>query len=239
MGGVVEQGQAPGSPGYEFHRAPGARTLLVTFGSFVNAGRPHAPYAFMDTVLRARKLTPHPLDVLYLVANANDWYMGGIRGLGASADEALPGVLDLCSRYDRTIFMGNSMGAYAALHFGARVGASRIVAFSPQTRFDREFCDSIGEKRWAEARESMQARFDIARFDLRNVCAGAEARIRAATIYVGANERRDLAYADHVRDIPGITVKAVEDGSHELVYQLRASGDLERIVVAVIEETAG
>ena len=73
---------------FESHKVPGARVAVVTFGSFNNGGRPSPPYAFMNCCLRLQKRSAVAFDVYYFLANQNDWYFSGIKGLGSIEESA-------------------------------------------------------------------------------------------------------------------------------------------------------
>lgn len=67
-----------------------------------------------------------------LITNPNDpWYLTGIDG----QDQAhISYKIDAIARYYKhSIFVGEGNAGYAAIYYGGMCGASKIVAFSPQT----------------------------------------------------------------------------------------------------------
>jgi pimeloyl-ACP methyl ester carboxylesterase len=64
----------------------------------------------------------------------NLWYSSGILEQHSSVDDAVSWLNDILAPFKNKIFIGQSSGGYAALHYGNRCNADLIIAFSPQTR---------------------------------------------------------------------------------------------------------
>lgn len=65
-------------------------------------------------------------DVIFCKSSSNDWY----QGLPA---ELLQSVIESTGHaYKRIVFYGSSMGGYAAIYFGLKIGGVDVVAISPQ-----------------------------------------------------------------------------------------------------------
>jgi hypothetical protein len=109
----------------------GSRTLLVVFAA-ANA----RSFTFYNTTHGL------PCDVLYVRdPRKNAWYQEGF--LDAPGIDASTAYLqDLASSYDRVVVSGASMGGYAAILFGSRIGASQIFALGPQTQLNHSFSRS-------------------------------------------------------------------------------------------------
>lgn len=68
----------------------------------------------------------------------NNWYHRGIEGVGATVDEVaafLRGRIEAL-KPRKIVTIGNSMGGYAAILFGALLGADQIIAFCPRAFLD-------------------------------------------------------------------------------------------------------
>ena len=211
--------------------SPGAKIALVTFGSFTNPGRTEPSYAFMNTVLRMKKNRGLVCDAYYFKANGNDWYFNGTEQQ-PSPDASVQLIQALLAKYDATVFLGNSMGAFGALYFGLRVGADAVVAFSPQTRFDQEYCDRIGESRWREEFKAMRAIRNPDEMAIRSVWpANCETRVR---LFAGALNQQDLHYCEELAGLPGAELTKYDESGHDLVHELRATGELELAIYETI-----
>lgn len=212
---------------WEFNESPGSDIALFTFGSFTNPGRTEPSYAFVNTVLRVKKIFGEKFDAYYLKARMNDWYFSGAQGT-QSLQSSLDALSDVVKRYRRTIFLGNSMGGYAAMLFGLPLGADAILAFSPQTRFDLEFCDAIGETRWREAYDAMRAGHDADAMSMRH--RWPKLSDAAVSVHYGINCKTDCRYAAELDGLPGVTTIGHPGCDHDLVNELRANGQLEQII---------
>jgi hypothetical protein len=222
----------------EHHRTTGARGIVVTFSSYLNPGRTEPSYAFMKTVLGVKSLTETPFDVAYLLANGNDWYLSGVRGMGSDLEESIAQLRDFIAPYDWTVFVGNSMGGYAALAFGWVAQASRILAISPQTRLDKAFLDGIGDHRWVEGRGGMWSRTDLDRFALQVLFQSAGPYTGLATVVVGAGDARDVAHVNQIREFPHVEIREAVSGGHDLVHVLRDNGELASLVAFEVDRAA-
>lgn len=72
-------------------------------------------------------------DKLYFRDEKVKWYNHGITGLTSNVDETLKFLSSKIGNYKHAIFIGASMGGYAALLYGSILGVDTVVAFRPQT----------------------------------------------------------------------------------------------------------
>lgn len=220
---------------FEVERADDARTAIFTFGSFTNPGRTEPSYAFVNTVLRMRRMRRVVCDAYYFKAKQNDWYFSGLAGT-ESFEESCHELNRLAEGYDRTVFLGNSMGAYAALAFGLKVKTDLVLAFSPQTRFDLSFSDAIGERRWRTEFDTLRAQGLVEPMSVGSIWpASCDSRIR---IFVGGSCPQDVAYVSDLSGKPGLEIMSFAESGHDLVHDLRASGHLEQLIYDGLEEIA-
>jgi hypothetical protein len=212
---------------WELDESPGSDVALFTFGSYTNPGRTEPSYAFVNTVLRVKKAFGASFDAYYLRARKNDWYFSGAQGFDSLA-MSLEGIGRVALRYRFTMFLGNSMGGYAAMLFGLPLRANAILAFSPQTRFDQPFCEQIGERRWREAYDAMRGEFEVDALALR--CRWPDSVETDVEVHYGGGCKADEEYAMQLRALPGISLVGHEGLNHDLVHDLRKTGLLERII---------
>lgn len=61
------------------------------------------------------------------------FYHCGINGKTKDIKESAEYIKNIVNKYDETIFIGSSMGGYAAILFGCLSGATKVLSFKPQT----------------------------------------------------------------------------------------------------------
>ncbi len=199
--------------------------LLIAFGGIAGRMGATPPFEFFRLTQRLR------VNKVYLRDLDQCWYHAGLRGLtGSVADTAayLRGLRTACGA-SRTLVFGSSMGGYAALLFGSLIEATAIHAFSPHT--------SLQDKRSIRNRDRLKvlhAGFSGEYFDLNRVpgpprCAGER------HVYYDSTNRKDRRQVGHLGTPEGLHLHAFKGGGHNLVKYLRASGELEKVVVSSLE----
>ncbi len=129
---------------YVLERAPErAQMLVVVFSGAPPAGRPPRYHYY-------RVLEDSGLDRLYVLddAGAGDppspsWYLG--PGHGRAVSDSISELVrttaaELGYERSRVVTAGSSMGGWAALYYGARVGVGHVVAGEPQTLLGNYLC---------------------------------------------------------------------------------------------------
>lgn len=210
----------------EWERVPGATTLYVFFGGMA-AGIVIPPFEFYRA---ASILDQHKL---FLRDFGQCWYHAGL--VDASHDLRSTAVW-LRDRIDilaprRTVFVGNSMGGYAALLFASLLGAGDVVAFAPQTYLSPWLRWRHGDRRWPHQirhawRQSLPGN---ACWNLRPLLAACAGRVRAE-VHVSPADHLDMTHALHIRDVAGVRVHEHSQGGHDLVRCLRDRGELAAIM---------
>ncbi len=109
-----------------FRRSP---VLFVSFDNLASVGEYDPPQPWMHA-----RLAKMGFSVLGLIARRKDWYRN------ADTPALLTNLRDagLFEGFERIIFTGTSMGAYAALTYSRLLPGSQVLAFSPQTTLNRE-----------------------------------------------------------------------------------------------------
>lgn len=209
----------------ELELHPGATTLYVFFGG-IAAGIVIPPFEFYHA--------SHILDAhrMFLRDFEQCWYQAGL--VGVSVD--IPGttlylrgqIATLNPR--RTVLVGNSMGGFAALLFGALLGGVEVVAFAPQTFVSPWLRWKHGDGRWRSQIRRMWRRSALNAhcWDLRRPLLGA--RDVAAAIYVSPMDRLDYLHALNVATVSCVAVHEVTEGGHDVVKALRDAGALPEIM---------
>ncbi len=111
------------------------------------------------------------------------------------------------------IFIGGSAGGFAALWFGKRIGADRIIAFCPQSACG-EAKRELGDHRWPGLCYSTPSR-DIA------------GSYPQAVVHYAADEPEDVIHAMRLDARHCVW----PSGGHDLPYRLKESGDLRGLLM--------
>lgn len=108
---------------FHYETEPDSDTLLVIF-SGVNA----------KTFMGYRLLSDVYVNKLFLRDPNRSWYNKSIPGLTENPQQFIELLEKITSAYspDKILFIGSSMGGYAALLFGCLLKIQRIIVFSPQ-----------------------------------------------------------------------------------------------------------
>jgi hypothetical protein len=155
----------------------------------------------------------------------NVWYHHGVAGIGDDIDSVAEYLRELVDEagVERTITIGSSAGGYGALLFGALLSAE-VHAFSPQTFIDPELRRIHNDSRWPRSIEDLDGRMDPRYADLRHPIAASKADCH---VYYPTGDWIDVIHAEHLRDLPQVSLHPFDSDKHNLVRELRDSGWLE------------
>ncbi len=103
-----------------------AKNLVVSFAS-----NGHDGFEQKESLMR-EKYKRRDFDVLYM-RNRNNWYIGGMRGIGTNIQHTLAFLRKEFLRYDKIITTGFSAGGYASMLFGSLLGVSDAIVIEGQT----------------------------------------------------------------------------------------------------------
>jgi pimeloyl-ACP methyl ester carboxylesterase len=205
---------------------PGACRLYIMFGGIVG-GMGMPPFEFM----RTGRLLPH--SKVFIRDPYQAWYQRGLPGIGTSCTDVAEYLSGLIKASDarEVVFVGNSMGGFAALLFCGLLECGRAIAFSPQTFISAERRKATGDNRWAAQVERTHLHqggvgsvYDIGHLLTEKNC-GLD-----ADIYVSRHDRLDVVHARALAGFAGVSVYEFDEGGHQLVAHLRDAGMLARIL---------
>jgi len=201
-------------------------TLLVAFGGRAGGlGIPPFDFIGLTADISTKRLFLRDLRGL--------WYQRGVPGMGDDADtlcEHLRRVIDE-SGVRRAIFVGNSMGGYAALLFGALLDVHSVHAFSPVTflhplrravHLDFRFLSYGWALRRAGRRYMRYA-------DLKRVL-NARQFATPLHVYFSTAHRGDSAHVRRIAGCPHVVLHRYAEGGHLLARHLRDTGELRQIL---------
>lgn len=227
----VEEGPGAGAP------------LLVAFG-----GMPDDDVAARFELVGLRRQLP-PVHGLHLRDAQRAWYLGGLAGV----DGGFPGLVRRLGERiaeltpSRTVFVGNSAGAYAALAAGASLGVDEVIAIVPRSGLSDGVSEMVGDGRLVERRREALARFGdggapldlvehVERCFAERLRAAGERpayRTRLRVLHATGN-REDSAHAARLRGLPETVVQSYPRGDHQLAKVLRASGELAELAATAL-----
>lgn len=201
-----------------------SKTMLISFAAMSSLKPP--PFHMFETT------SGLPVKRLFVRDPALVWFQRGVPGFGDTIDEvaaSLKSILDE-QEVERLVVMGSSAGGYAALAFGALLEADLVLSFSPQTILDRSWLDEIGDERWPGRFKDLAALGgpDPRWVDLREALSR-ERRDGTEFAVHYPSSQKDGSHAEHLRDLPGVTMIGYERASHSFIQGLRDRGELVQI----------
>ena len=204
--------------------AAASDVLLVVFSGLKQNPRAVPGFSFKKITdgLPAKKLFLRDLD--------RAWFLKGLRGVTGNVEETVAFLRAemAATGARRLVLTGYSLGGFAALLYGALLGADEVQAVSPQTfiTFARRL--RCGDHRWR--RYVWRLHFsDTRRFhDLNPILH--QARGPQVHVHFARDSRLDLFHAEHLRGLPGVALHQYPQGGHRLVTSLHDSGEMRRIL---------
>jgi hypothetical protein len=161
------------------------------------------------------------------------WYQNGLGNLSSDIGTTVKLLKEHIDKInpERIYFVGNSMGGYAAILFGALIGRGEVIAFSPQT-FISPFL-RYKHKDWRWFRQIMltycRSFLKDRVWDLRLLLLKMKPRLKIS-IFVSSSDKLDVIHALHLRAIGNINIFEFEKGGHNVVKLLRDEGKLSLIM---------
>ena len=189
--------------------------LLIYFSS-AGAAAPQGRSKFSE--FRGNKI--------FIRDTAKNWYNKSINGLCEDADDLHRVLSEFSDNYSRSniTVAGSSMGGYAALLFGIKIGAGRIVSIAPQTFLRPDIPNS--------------PRTPVKYDDLSLIIQGRrhDAHIE---IWYGRESILDLFNCLRIPPGKGISHHCVEGGMHNVLATIKREGKLDVFFEHIISGQGG
>lgn len=136
------------------------------------------------------------------------------------------------NNYKQVIFLGNSMGGYAAILFGSLLGVSSVVSFSPQSFIGRITRYYHKDKRWKEQISNVYKnnRGQKRHYDLKYVLNKTQKNLVTLHIYYSTNHRLDKIHAERLSSFNNVVLHPYDTNHHNLVKELRDRNILIKIL---------
>lgn len=206
-------------------------TMLIAFGG-INQGMGMPPFEFFQMA------SSFPVKRLFFRDVKQAWYHCGLNGAG---DDISAIARFIASEIEQqkprhTVAVGNSMGGFAAILFGALTGVSHVLAFSPQTFIapltllrhrDFRWPRRIWRAYWSREKRPCH--------DLKRVLQTHS--IRACDIHFSERSPLDSIHARHLAACGNVTLHSYPEGGHRLIQHLKRSGQLSPLVSTALGST--
>jgi hypothetical protein len=127
----------------------------------------------------------------------------------------------------RTLLLGNSMGGFGALLFGALCNADAILGIVPQTAITPDAMRQMKDKRWAEERAAIHS-FPCG--DLLEITPPAGKTF----LCLGDSERRDTAHVDRICRPWKAEKIVIPDVGHHAAAKIRDEGRLVPMIEQIL-----
>jgi len=204
-----------------------ADTTIMVFGG-VDGGFSNLPFGHTDALLSAYRA-----NVVYLRDFNFRAFFEGVSSLGSTVAETLDrlrGILErLATR--RLITMGNSVGGFAAIRYGVRLGAHAAVSFGAPTTLDGEFQaeakPGVGYSQ-AALKRALSFRLPEEKDLVHDLAGTTETRVFH---YYGALYPAESAHADRFRGLHNVELRPQNISDHSVALCAIADDTLDRLVV--------
>lgn len=204
-----------------------SNTLLVTFGG-IKKGVGIPIFEFR------RILNEFPCDKLFLRDLHQTWYHKGLNSEinSISSIEDYLEILITSRDYKNVVFLGNSMGGYAAILLGTLLNVNQIIAFSPQSFVDKFNRFLHRDKRWAQQIKSLHNLNNVNKkhLDLKYLLNKHKGSVVPTDIYYSTLHKLDRKHAERLGQFKNIRLIPYKNNGHNLVKQLRDEQKLSLII---------
>lgn len=184
----------------------GAERLLLYFGA--------AAASNMASIRGFAPLLAHNTNTIVLLDPSRGWYNLPIRGLSRDADDLVEQLVNRIGSFPRNMITayGTSMGGYAALLFGLKLGVGRIVACAPQLMLDSRLphAPKVPVKYDAIASLVTNAKKDT-----------------QIDIWYGAESFTDLYNLLRLKPRENLNVHAIPGAMHNILATLKRRGEID------------
>lgn len=199
--------------------------LLVTFGG-VKQGIGIPVFEFM----RSAELLN--CDKIFFRDFKQAWYKFGVDKNLCSTQEIKSYLLSRIEKgnYKKIVFLGNSMGGFAAIFFGVQIKVDQIIAFSPQTFIDKFNRNLYLDFRWKNCLKVVHnGNFTKADLDLKFFLINNNIK-NNINVYFSENHRLDKIHAKRLKIFSNVKLIPVKKGGHQVVKELKQSGFLSNLM---------
>lgn len=208
-------------PAVEIEVRPNVKSTMFMFGG-IAGGFDIPPFEFRSITASLN------VNRVFFRDLGQCWYQDRVRdGLFSGLPIDQKDLLQHLLRHTHSVFLGNSMGAYAAIYFGSGLGADRTIAFAPQTFIGPLQRLRKRDYRWQRELLRMYLKFGLwnSSYDLRQHLKSMSYS-SPIDMYVGELDGLDLEHAKRLSSFAHVRVNQVAGAKHGAVRALRDAGKL-------------
>lgn len=131
--------------------------LVICFGAYDSERTP--PFEFYGRMKKLEKLAGRKLNKLLIRDVSNSWYHYGLRDRGWAIPETIARLKDLIAQLkpSKVIAIGQSMGAFGAVMYGALLNVDSVIGFGPLAVFDSKVSYIYSDDRWSDVVKRVEA----------------------------------------------------------------------------------
>ncbi|MES2846229.1 MAG: glycosyltransferase 61 family protein [Pseudomonadota bacterium] len=194
--------------------------LIVSFDNLASIGETVPPQPWLQARAAAAGLS-----ILGIMAGRKDWYRN------ADTPALIEGLRDagLFAQFRRVVFVGASMGGFAALVYAALVPGAAVLAFSPQSTLSRQIAPFEARYRYGARKWDWT---DAAYLD----AAATPAAGHEVTVVYDPFIPEDRAHADRLAG-PAVRHLRVGHLGHRAIRHLKGLGLLQSLIEEVAQGT--
>lgn len=198
-----------------------ATTMVITFGG-INQGIGIPVFEFQNI------LKNYNCHQVFIKDSSQAWYQNGIQGYEDIESLKLK-LKEIIKGYKRVVFIGNSMGGYAAIMFGVSLNIDRVIAFSPQTFIDKFRRWHYKDKRWSEQIKTMHQSKTQKITNLKKLLHSNHFNTSIGIFY-SSTDKLDKLHAERLDFSKQCTLHSYNYGGHSLIKELRTNKELLKIL---------
>ncbi len=204
----------------------GKSNLLVSFGG-VHQGLGIPVFEFYKTIEHL------DTDKVFVRDLHQCWYQDGADTTYDSIDSLCQVLSDIMTNnnYKKIVFLGNSMGGFAAMLFGTMLQVEHCIAFSPQSFVNRWSRMRYLDYRWYDLMPKVQAQRPNSKqiLNLKQFLASQNTSTHI-DIYYPKNNRLDKIHARYLSAFPQVHLYPKVSKDHSVIRSMRDSGELKQIL---------
>lgn len=203
----------------EIRRSSSSQVRVIAFGSMGNNFGVQ-PRQFFKT------FQERDAEVLFVKDYRQCWYQRGLIGVTKDVPSTAEYLRTLLNGDMRPVVtVGASSGGFAALLFGAMLGARRVVAFSPQTMVN----PAVVAKFRTDDTDDNDLEFDDYWADLVRVLHD-HPLVGTARVFHARRAPFDAQQAGRLEGTAGVSIEPLEWHGHNTASMLRDNGQLDAVI---------
>lgn len=203
-------------------------TLIVTFQA-------HADKIFGTSVQEFRgtlnSLASRGYDTLKVNDTNGYFFFQGIDSERNSFEKTLAMLSQYMKNYERTIFMGNCAGGYAAVLFGTMLDVDMVIGINTVTYLDQASLIEAGDGRESQAMFLDQ---EIPYLNLRNHLKNIKYNTQIYSI-VDQNTPRHVKQSQNISESPNVTIEYIDSPIPQIGFHLLRNGELIDKIIGTID----